>query len=284
MKVASPALVALLATRSFVMADLWTIILSGGQVIRWSGADVDVTANGIPYVRGPGIQRTSITEAKGIAVPSMQAMITAGPADMINGAPILQFIKGRGLDGAVVRLDRAFAATWQTPVVGTILRFSGLVTSVDQVGGATAQLTVQGWTILLNANLPANLYQTGCAHTVYDAGCGLDPSLFSAAGTVGGTPTQTTFGSNLTAANLYAQGKVVFTSGPNIGLPRAVKSNDATGLFTLIAPLPFPPGPGDTFTAYQGCDNTMATCLAKFNNLKRFKGMPFTPVAEAALG
>ncbi len=37
------------------------------------------------------------------------------------------------------------------------------------------------------------------------------------------------------------------------------------------------PATGDAFTVYQGCDHTMATCKAKFNNLANFRGFPFVP-------
>jgi uncharacterized phage protein (TIGR02218 family) len=95
---------------------------------------------------------------------------------------------------------------------------------------------------------------------------------------------QSAFGSGLTGqAGDYAQGRIVFTSGANAGIARAVKSNDAAGNFNLISPLPAMPAPGDAFTAYKGCDLTMGTCSGRFNNLGRFKGTPFVPQPETAL-
>lgn len=60
-----------------------------------------------------------------------------------------------------------------------------------------------------------------------------------------------------------------------------IKLADATGL-TLTFPLPALPAPGDTFTAYQGCDYTLATCRSKFANEANFRGFPFVPAPEAA--
>jgi hypothetical protein len=48
-------------------------------------------------------------------------------------------------------------------------------------------------------------------------------------------------------------------------------------------PLPVAPATGTAFTAYAGCDKSMATCQGKFNNVINFKGMPFIPVAETAV-
>jgi uncharacterized phage protein (TIGR02218 family) len=102
-------------------------------------------------------------------------------------------------------------------------------------------------------------------------------------GAVSGTATALTFGSGLSvAAGDYAQGRVVFTSGANSGVARAIKAN-TTSAFTLIQPLPAVPAAGDAFTVYPGCDRTMGRCATRFNNLGRFKGTPFVPPPETSL-
>lgn len=285
MKAASPALATLLDSGAdFQMADLWTLTLSGGAVVHWSGADVPLVANGITYPLGPAIDRGSISEKIGFEVGTLTMTITANGDDLINGTPIIPFIAGRGLDGAVVRLDRAFLPDWASPVTGTMLRFAGRVTSVGEIAGSSVEITISSWMILLNVNMPPNLYQTACLHTVYDSGCGLNAGSFASAGSVSTTPSQTAFASGLTGHNgEYAQGRVQFTSGANNGIARTVKSNDGSGNFVLISPLPAPLAAGDTFIAYKGCDLTSATCASRFNNIGRFKGTPYTPVPETVL-
>lgn len=285
MKSASPALIALLNSGAdFQMADLWTLTLSGGTVVRWSGADVPLVANGNTYGLGPAIERGPVSEKRGLEVGTLTMTIIADTSDLINGTPLVPFVRRRGLDGAVVRLDRAFLTDWTQPVIGTINRFSGKITSIDDIAGSSVALTVSSWLVLLNVNMPPNLYQSGCLHTLYDAGCSLNPASFSATGTVSAGATYTAFGSGLMGdAGRYSQGRVVFTSGTNAGVSRAVKYSDAGGNFTLIQALPGLPAVGDTFTAYAGCDLTHGTCLSKFNNLNRFKGTPFVPQPETAL-
>jgi uncharacterized phage protein (TIGR02218 family) len=285
MKSASPALISLLNSGAdFQMADLWTLTLSGGTVIRWSGADVPLVYNGNAYALGPAIDRGAISEKRGVDVQTLTMTIYANGSDTINGSPLIPFIANRGLDGANVRLDRAFLTDWNLPVVGAINRFAGKVTSIGEISGSSVQVTISSWLVLLNVNMPPELYQAGCLHTVYDAGCGLAASSFSATGTVAIGATQTSFSSNLTGhANIYAQGRIQFTSGANTGVIRAVKANDGAGNFTLIGPLPAAPANGDTFLATQGCDLTKATCQTKFANLARFKGTPFVPVPETSL-
>ncbi len=286
MKAASPALLTLLNSgQDFEMADLWTLTLNGGGVVRWTDADVPVIANGNTYAVGPVISRGTITEKIGLEVATLDLTIAADASDLINGVPVIPFIAARGLDGANVRLDRAFLSSWNVPVVGTALRFSGRVTSIGDIGGSTARITVSAWTILLNVNMPANLYQTACMHSIYDAGCALDPAAFAVSGALSGTPTASTFATTLSpTANDFAQGRIVFTSGACNGVSATVKSNDGTGHFTLIRALPAVPAAGDTFTAYPGCDLTRSRCLTRFNNLLRRKATDFVPVPETILG
>jgi uncharacterized phage protein (TIGR02218 family) len=284
MKSASADLLALLDSgNDVVMADLWTLTLSGGSVVRWSGADVALSANGHAYALGPVIERGAVSEKRGLEVATLDVGITASAGDTINGVPLIPFITRHGLDGAVVRLDRGFGTDWASPLTGTTLRFAGKVTAISEISGSTATLTVSSWAVLLNVNMPPNLYQTGCLHAVYDSGCGLAASSFAASATVSGTPTQMVFASGLSATNDdYAQGRVVFISGGNNGVSRPIKTNSG-GTFTLLQPLPVLPSVGDGFTVYAGCDRTMGRCQTRFNNLIHFKGTPFVPPPEASI-
>ena len=285
MKASTPALRALLASGRYVYADLYTITLSGGAVLRWTDADQAITANGNSFVAGPLINGGTISEKVGLEVATMTMALDAIDTDQINGVPLIRFIARRGFDGAVVKRERAFLPAWGQPATGTVYRFGGRVTSVGNIDSGHAEVTVSAWTVLLNVNMPANLYQVGCIHTVYDQGCGLDPENFAASGTVTGGASLIGFASGVSAtAGIYAQGRIVFTSGANAGVAMTIRANDGAGKFTMLAPLPAVPAVGDAFRVYQGCDLTQATCAARFNNLGRFKATPFVPVPETALG
>lgn len=286
MKAVSPALQVLLASGEYVSADCWTITLNGGVVVRWTSADKAMFANGNNFLKGPAIVRGPISEKRGVEVATLEMAITAGTTDLINGLPIPPFIKNKGLDGAAIKLERAFAPDWGSAVTGTVIRFAGKVTSITEIKGATARLVVSSWMVLLNTSMPRNLYQAACLHTLYDAGCTLSAAAFSAAGTVVGSAGATvSFGSSLTPVlNDYALGRIVFTSGANNGISRTIRSNDGAGGFVLIQPLPNPLAPGDAFTVYAGCDLTMSRCTTKFNNLVNYKGTDFVPLPQTPLG
>ena len=84
------------------------------------------------------------------------------------------------------------------------------------------------------------------------------------------------------ADGYYDNGQIVFTSGSNSGLTKAIKTYFGRTFF-FNSPLPFIPNAGDTFVAYPGCDKQQSTCTSKFNNLANFGGFPYVPVPETAI-
>jgi len=80
----------------------------------------------------------------------------------------------------------------------------------------------------------------------------------------------------------YDNGQIVFTSGANNGLVKAIKQY-LNQIFYFNSPLPFLANAGDTFIAYPGCDKTQVTCTNKFSNLMNFEGMPYVSVPETAI-
>ncbi len=293
MKPASPALQALLASGAFVMADLYTITLAGGTVLRYTTADLDIASGGDVWTsRGPRIDRASgrarVHWKVGLDVDTLELTVMPQPGDLVGSQPFLAALRAGMLDGAELQLDRAFLPDWSLPlqITGTVTLFAGRIAEVD-AGRSAATLKVNSHLELLGVELPRNLYGPGCRHTLFDAGCALSAASFAAAGAaVTQGPTQASFTSSLTGCpdTYFALGRVVFTGGANSGIARAVLGfTRAGGSFSLMAPLPFAIQGGDSFTAYPGCDKQLATCTAKFNNQANFGGFPFIPVPETAV-
>ena len=63
--------------------------------------------------------------------------------------------------------------------------FKGRLGDVDQIGRTTAKLTVNSDLVLLDIDMPRNVYQPTCLHTLYDSGCTLVKNAFGINGTVG---------------------------------------------------------------------------------------------------
>lgn len=269
----------------FQMADLWTFTLLGGVIVRWSGAQVALAWSGNTFALGPGIDRGKIKHTRGVKTAQLEATLIYTPTDLINGAPISQFIAGAGFDGATCKLERAFLPNWASAITGTVIDFAGKVTSIQEVTRTRAVMTISSWLHLLDADYPPNVFQSSCANSLFDTGCGLSAATYQVGGATTGTPGVSAFNSNLTNANGYFdQGRITFTSGPNNGVTRMVKSYlNASGAIQLVSPLPVAPAAGNTFNVWPGCDLSMgAGGCTKFSNLIHFRGEPFVPVPETA--
>lgn len=288
MKAASPALVSYInAVRArrdapLLMADCFTLSLLSGLVLTYTNADVPIALNGYTYAANSVlVDGLNYKCAVGLDVDQQKITISARPSDTIGGVPFLQALRNGVFDGCEIMRERAFLTAWNAPPLGSVLLFKGRVATIDALGRTSAEITVNSDLVLLDIQIPRNLYSPACVHVLYDSGCGLVKNVFGANGTVGsGTTNVSIAWSGASAA--YAQGTVLFTSGVNAGVSANVKSASSTAL-TLAYPLLNAPAVGDTFTAYQGCDHSMATCKAKFNNLANFRGFPFIPPPTYAI-
>lgn len=291
MKTASPELRSLLATRQFFTADLYQFSLVGGGQLYYCGGDKDIIWNSITWnaggAAGPYFDRKD-SKAKchwkvGVEVDSLVFDVLPGTAT-INGQLLLPAIRQGVFDGAELTLYRAFMPTYGNVAAGTVIMFAGRVGEVD-ASSSLATFTVNSHLELLNQNLPRNLYQSGCLNTLFDSGCGLSNAAFAVSGTVLSGSTASTVNTSLAqAAGYFDLGTVTFTSGINSGASRTVKNwkTSPSGSFSLIAPLPSIPAPGDAFTIYPGCDKQQSTCQTKFANLARFRGFPYIPENSTA--
>lgn len=290
MKTASPDLIALLnSSTQFRMADLFTITLVSGVVVRYTSADLDIAYGGQTYsAQGPLIRRGTVRVVKGLEVDTLDLTVSASAsnsAHTLEGAPFIQAALKGSLDGATVLLQRAFMADWGSAPAGVVVLFSGRVSDVS--GSRTeARVVVKSDIELLNIRMPRNLYQAPCLHTVYDSGCAASKSAKQVLGRCFTSPAGSDgrwLKSNRTEpTGWFNQGVLTFTSGVNMGVKRTVKTYSG-GLFYFALPLPRPPAAGDSFLVYPGCDKTQATCQAKFNNLARFRGYPYIPIPETVI-
>jgi len=280
MKSASPELQALLDDDAFLMADLYTLTLKVGGVLYYTSADIPLTWAGHTYTPIT-VERGNTGLVAGIEVDSMSVEFTPWPEHTLAGNPFLASVVAGVLDGAEIKVERAYLADWRLPVVGALHRFEGAVSDVE-LDGITAKLRVVSLLSVLNVKMPRNVYQAACANSLYDAGCGVSKAAFGAAGTIQSGATQEVLVTNLSqTAGYFDQGMITFLTGANAGQSRTVKTH-ASGVLTLANPLRWTPAVGDTFTVWPGCDKTMDTCANRFSNLSKFRGFPWIPVPESA--
>lgn len=281
MKTATRELIDLLhGSDEFLMADLFRITLSNGQILRHTNADMPVVWDGQTYEAHKLIIKRGATRvAVGLDVDSNTLEIAAEPDYRLEGLQWSEAALGGALDGARVVIERIFFSDWATPV-GAVVIFSGRVSDVS--GSRSAfKVDVKSDIELLNVSSPRNIYQAGCMRTLYDGGCKVNREKFTVNGRVtANSTTGTELACNLTQADgWFNQGVIKFTSGRNAGLSRTVKEHKG-GRLSFALRLPFPPQSGDVFKIYPGCDKRQETCGKKFDNIVHFRGFPYIPAAD----
>lgn len=284
MKSASPALISfLLSKRPCYIADLFSFQLSNGQAYYWTSSDQPIVSLGITYEAvGPLITRSRISIKNTIDVPEMTISLLSNGVDFNGGENIKLQIHNGLFDGAYVQINRAYMPTYGDTTLGTPLMFGGRV-SVVQIGAKGAKISVKGDNVLMQQYIPRNVYSIACIHTVYDVGCTLHATDFTADFVVGAAiPTFLHWTVAPADPAKYTLGYVTMTSGNAIGEQRAIVSASNDGV-QLIYPLYQVPATGDTFTATFGCDRSISTCTNTFNNLQHRRGFDFIPPAEIGL-
>jgi len=264
------------------IAECFTFTLATATTLAWTNVDLPVTYNGTTFsATGPLVQGLKYKASVGLEVDKQQIIIAARPTDLISGNPVLNAIREGAFDGATVQRDRVFLSAIGGAVIGGVTMFHGRVSTIDSVGRTQAQITVASDLVILDYDMPRNIYSPTCVHTLYDSGCGVIRGAYSASGTVGVGSTAGAINTSVAAAG-HVQGSILFTSGVNANVRATVKSVIAGATLALMYPLPSPPATGDAFTVAFGCDHTRGTCQGRFNNLANFRGFPFVPPPQIA--
>jgi len=283
MKSASSAMIALLATNNFYMADLYTFTLIDGSIYYFTSADINISYGGNTYLSIAGMEKNNYKLVKGTSVDSLSISIFPDLLNsniLINGIPLAQAAVNGALDGALCTLNRTFMPTWGDTSGGVVKLFSGKVSTIT--GDRTyIQIDVKSMLEYFNIQMPKNLFQAPCSHILYDTGCSLSQSSFTTNFTLSTLIDNKNIATGLANANGYfTSGVLTCLTGVNAGAKRSI-SNYSGGTATVAYAFNNNPQSGDTFSISAGCDKTMTTCKNKFNNFINYRGMPFVPVPES---
>ncbi len=283
MRQASDATISLLnSSRQFSMADLYTITLTTGSIVRYSGAATAIVVNGLNFPLGPRFERSRTKVTTGIQVDELVVKVYPDETDRIGSQTFLRALWTGQLDGALLQLERAFMPTYGDTSPGTVILFSGRISTIDCTRtGAT--INVKSHLELLNIQMPRSLWQSTCPHTFGDAMCQFNRSSLALnfAATSGSTMTSIN-GAPVTTVP-YKLGTIVGLTGENAGYSRSISGFVSGGAASVKLAFIFPVSIGDEFSIMPGCDKTQATCANVYNNVAHFGGFPYIPSPESAV-
>ena len=287
MRTISTALQTVLNTGGpFVVADLFTITLTNGTVLRWTTNETPLTIGANTFVVGPPVERDKAKWSMGLNVDQLTLTILDDGSQTINGQALVVAAWQKFFDYAQIEIDRFISDSWTNTAVGAVSWFIGYVGQIS-LQGKTIEITVESPLAMLKATFPRTYVLPSCANTLYDGVCSILAANFTYAGTVGAAPTATSFPLTLSGGNLpdgsFQGGILKFTGGVNDGQTRTVKSY-VGGVITLVYPLYAVPAAGDGVSAIFGCDKTRATCTSRFNNLVHYRGFPYVPDPSTQYG
>lgn len=153
------------------------------------------------------------------------------------------------------------------------LFWTGLVRGFN-VSGRTAKVQVPSiFSLALQGSVPNVYFQSPCNHVLYDARCGQLRSAHRYDAVIQAVAkTLITLVSEPAAEHILAAGEIVNLRN---GERRLVLDN--VGSEVSIG-YPFVDlRPGDGVELVKGCDHSLATCKAKFDNVINFGGFPYIP-------
>jgi uncharacterized phage protein (TIGR02218 family) len=287
--VPSQLLSVLNANTAFLLADLYTITLLDGTVLRWTTCDIALVLAGQTYTpQGtngvPLLKRNGWECATGLQIGSLDLSLLCGDTATLNGSPLVLEAYNGAFDNAAVVLQRAFMLTWGQLNGGAVPVFTGVVASQD-IQSAQVDLKINDALNRLTVQMPRNLFLPLCTHLLYDAGCTVSKAANTFNLTMGASPTVNTLQASVSTgqpAGTFESGVLVVTSGKAAGARRGVRTFDGT-TFTLSTPLPAAPSEGDSFTVSKGCDRLLTTCTTRFANQANWRGFDNIPPAEYSL-
>ena len=278
MKTFPPGLQDHLDTGATTLAWCWKVERRDGTILGFTDHDLDLSFDGVTFGAASGFTASEVVSSLGLAVDNLEV------EGALAAAAITEADLAAGLyDGATVELWRV---NWVDAAQRVLMR-KGALGEVSR-GELAFTAELRGLAHALQ-QATGRTYQRLCDAELGDARCGVDVDApeFKGTGSVVAASDDrilTVSGLSGYADNWFRFGKLVWTTGANAGRIAEVKGHakGSTVTLTLWQRAPSPVETGDGFTVMAGCDKTLTTCKARFDNIANFRGFPHMPGNDRA--
>jgi uncharacterized phage protein (TIGR02218 family) len=233
-----------------------------------------VVLDGLTCRAGTGLTGSEVTAQLGLAVAGSE--ISGALAD--EALTEAELAAGR-YDAAAIEI---FLVDWSEPSLFVLLS-KGSLGEVRREGLAFAA-EIRGLSDRLNQE-SGRRYIATCSADLGDSRCAINlanPAYVGvgAVTVLNGTSSFLASGLDAFADSWFSAGRLVWTSGANLGLAVEVKSHrlvTAGVAIDLWQAMPETLAVGDTFSVTAGCDKRFNTCRDRFGNGVNFRGFPHIP-------
>jgi uncharacterized phage protein (TIGR02218 family) len=270
MKTISSEMQLSLGSETTSLCRLWVIQTLNRAPLYFTDHDEDVPFDGKVYI-----------STKSFSASAVQTTINSAAANLeISVLTDDDFISRSDLENGIYDNAKAqllildYLATDREPI-GV---FKGIVLGIDFPVANGANISLSG-NFGRAAKNNTEKYSATCRANFGDERCKVDTSLYTEAFTVDTAGRQTFTASELVTGvdNKYKFGTVLWTTGRNAGVATEVANTEAgNGRVNLYFRTPYPIEVGDEGTITQGCQYTLAACIA-YNNVPNYRGEPFIP-------
>lgn len=265
----------------------WKLTRTDSTVMGFTDHDKDITISGVTYYAATGFTASAIKNTNTLAVDDSQA-----DGALSSSAITEADIDAKKYDFAEVSIYRV---DWSNPTVNNLEIFTGYLGTLTR-GRASFSTEIRSIAQALNQPT-GSVYTKTCRVDLFSAACGLSVGSISN-GILTGKAVAAVFSRRMFSctdgtlitlkSNFYTGGLLTWTSGSNSGAAIEVKShqllmNGAIAWIELWESMPYAIVGGDEFSIRVGCDKSVETCLAKFNNVINFQGFPRMPGQDVAL-
>lgn len=243
------------------MIELYTITFPDGTIYRYTSASGDIVTGGNTYTSRSGLVRGDVTinpstmdsEAT-MAMPCTDSVVRA----FMENPPELP------VTVVIDQKNNGNQDTYYTGIIGS-MAVSGIRAEMRLMGHGVKQLKASS----------ALRYMSQCRHSLYGLGCQLDRDDHKTDGTLsaieenGFVLVSTTFTDSTLKKWIGGAVKIGDAFRTVIGQPASTKVRLSTSFFGITSTA--------SFTVFEGCDKSYATCRDKFDNLVNFGGIPTLP-------
>jgi uncharacterized phage protein (TIGR02218 family) len=251
-------------------ATCWLVQLTDATVMGFTDHDADILMAGVTYKAASGFTASAVDTSGALNVDNLEL------EGMLSAPSITEADLSTGRwDYASIRIS---LVNWANPAQGAIVQRVGRLGEVSG-GGTQFKAEIRGLMQALQQNI-GEMYQPSCRADFGDSRCKFDVLTVTVTCTLTSVSAD---GRTLSAAEIvaalgaYDGGKVHWLTGANAGRDAEIKTGGA-GSVVLQVPMPFPPLPGDTFNAVQGClKRRSEDCRDRWHNVLNFRGEPDLP-------
>ncbi len=266
----------------------YKLVRKDNTVFGFTNHDNQLTFGGVTYEPDSGHTPSTLTQTTGMNIDNLDAF------GFLQSDRITEDDINAGLyDGAEVTVYRV---NWKN-TAHAVIEFKGTIGIISR-GRLAFIAEVRSISHALNQPT-GRIHLYTCDTRLGSTACGIDLSGTSPLGhpyriynvAVASVVDRLSFVA--TVANLlstpdewFTRGHITWTSGNNVRIKMEVKVHKVSGTnatITMWEPMPFDIQATDTFNIVTGCDKTIETCKAKFDNVLNFQGFPRMPNQDSIL-